>query len=83
MEIFQNTEIILHTADIVRNRNGFEQLTNSSIRSRFYKHLNTLMSELDYSVIACAIQKIEFVEHQDNHILEIDPYLLCLRNLIE
>lgn len=59
-EIFGRTDITLHTADIVRNRNGFETLRDSDTRSRFYGRLNELMRMLEYSVVACSICKEAF-----------------------
>ena len=53
-EFFGTTDIVLHTADIARNRNGFESLKDANCRSRFYGRLNKLMAQLQYSVVACA-----------------------------
>lgn len=53
------TDVIMHTADIKRNRNGFEALKDQKFRTHFYKKLNTMMTELDYSVVACAIDKMK------------------------
>jgi hypothetical protein len=78
---FGSKDIILHTADITRNKNGFEKLKDREFREIFYNDLNLLMNELEYQVIACVIQK-------DQHILKygesaIDPYLLSLNILVE
>lgn len=80
-ELFGRTDIILHTADITRNRNGFEPLQDPVFRSRFYTALNALMRNLRYTVVACAIRK-------DNHLARygvaaLDPYLLSLDVLVE
>jgi hypothetical protein len=50
--LFGETDIVLHTADITRNRNGFEQLKDVAFRNRFYDELNDLMQRLDYTVVA-------------------------------
>ena len=42
-EIFERTDVTLHTADIARNRNGFEPLQDAVFRVGFYNRLNTLM----------------------------------------
>ncbi len=47
-EMFGRTDIVLHTADIARNRNGFEELQNTEFRAVFYNELNNLMRELSY-----------------------------------
>lgn len=80
-ELFGNENLILHTADITRNRNGFEKLKDTAFRQEFYIQLNNLMNELQYTVVACAIRK-------DYHLARyglaaLDPYLLSLDVLVE
>ena len=55
-EFFDQEDISLHTLDIIRARNGFEILKDRVVREQFYAALNTLMRELDYMVVACAIK---------------------------
>ncbi|MDD2677336.1 MAG: DUF3800 domain-containing protein, partial [Methylacidiphilaceae bacterium] len=45
--LFARTDIILHTADITRNRNGFERLKEPVFRARFYERLHDLDRALD------------------------------------
>lgn len=78
---FGTTSIVLHTADLTRNRNGFEQMKDPVFRERIYEGLNELMMTLDYQVVACAI-------HKTNHLAKygvtaLDPYLLSLEMLVE
>ena len=47
-DVFRRDDLILHTADIVRNKNGFEQLKETPFRDRFYHALNELMQTLEY-----------------------------------
>jgi hypothetical protein len=80
-DLFGHDDIILHTADISRNKNGFERLIEPNFRRRFYDELNVLMRELNYTVVACAIKK-------DAHLGKygmraVDPYMLCLDILVE
>jgi hypothetical protein len=56
-KLFGRDDLILHTADIVRNRNGFELLADQGFRQAFYDELNVLMRDLQYTVVACAIKK--------------------------
>ena len=79
-EFFGTTDIVLHTADIARNRNGFESLKDADRRSRFYGRLNKLMAELQYSVVACAMRKDTpaFREFSAR-----DLYLVCFKKLVE
>lgn len=75
-EMFGASDIVLHTADIVRNRNGFEALLDSTFRARFYHRLNQLIRDLDFKVVACAVLKSEYVQlHGD---VAKDPYILGL-----
>lgn len=81
LEFLGAESTILHTADITRNRKGFEGLKDSEFRSRFLDSLNALMAELPYTVVACAIRKRE-------HALAygwraMDPYHYSLHVLVE
>ena len=79
--MFGRTDIVLHTADIVRSRNGFEGLANVDFRTLFYDELNYLMRELPYEVVACAIHKQDYLERYGAN--AIDPYRLGLRVMVE
>lgn len=79
--LFGRTDIILHTSDITRNRNGFERLKETEFRKCCYIELNHLMRQAEYKVVACVIKK---EAHLARHgIAAVDPYLLSLRLLIE
>jgi len=80
-ELFGRDDLILHTADIARNKNGFEQLRDQGFRQRFYDGLNTLMRELEYQVVACAIKKDAHLARDG--VAALDPYLLSLDILVE
>ena len=80
-EFFGTSEIILHTSDIARNRNGFASLQEEDFRSRFYRRLNELMRSLPYQVIACAIRKYSHLERYGE--AAINPYSLSLNVLVE
>lgn len=80
-DVFGDENLILHTADMTRNRNGFERMQDASFRERCYERLNQLMRELDYRVIACVIKK-------DGHLARygvsaLDPYMFSLEILVE
>lgn len=79
-EVFGRTDLILHTADIARNKNGFERLQDATFREHFYVRLNELMQTLEYKVVACAI-KTE--EHKSQYSSPVDPYMYGLEILIE
>ena len=65
--------VVLHTADIARNRRGFERLADSTVRCRFYSGLNSLMTALHFTVIACAIDKPRLVERYGSLALARTP----------
>lgn len=80
-ELFGRTDIILHTADITRNRNGFEQLQDAGFRARFYARLNELMREAEFTVVACTIRKDVHLARYG--VAALDPYMLSLDVLVE
>ncbi len=80
-ELFGTTDIILHTSDIARNRNGFEAMQDTGFRNHFYARLNDLMTDLEYSVVACVIRKDEHLGRYG--LAALDPYLLSLNILVE
>ena len=80
-QLLGRTDIVLHTADIVRNRGGFERMKDAGFRAEFFAALNELMSRLRYTVVACAIRKDH---HLDRYgLAALDPYLLSLDVLVE
>ena len=80
-DLFGHTDIVLHTADIVRNRNGFERMKEPAFRECFYGALNVLMKDLSYSAVACAIRKDEHLARYG--VAALDPYMLSLDILVE
>ena len=80
-EVLGNANIILHTADITRNRNGFERMKEAAFRRLFLRRLNSLMRSLSYSVVACVIRKDHYIGRYGA--TAIDPYLLGFDVLVE
>ena len=80
-DVFGRTDIILHTVDIARNRNGFEAMQDEAFRDYFYDRTNSLMRSLRYSVVACAICKDEHLSRYG--LAAIDPYVLSPEVLVE
>lgn len=80
-DLFGRSDLVLHTADITRNRNGFEALQDTAFRTEFYRQLNLLMREARYSVVACAIRKGEHLARYG--VAALDPYMLSLDVLVE
>ena len=80
-EVFGRTDIVLHTADITRNRNGFESMKEEAFRDHFYSRLNELMLTLSYSVVTCVIRKDDYLSRFG--LAALDPYLISLDILVE
>lgn len=80
-ELFGDEALILHTADITRNRNGFERLLDRAFRDEFYGRLNVLMRRLEYEVVACVVRKQP--TYAGIGLGSVDPYLLSLNVLVE
>lgn len=80
-KLFGRKDIVLHTADITRNRNGFEQLINKSFRDQFYNELNSLIQKLKFTVIACVIRKDAHLSRYG--VAALDPYFLSLDIIVE
>ena len=81
LDVLGTSDVILHTADIVRTQGAFAALKDVALRRRFYAALNRVMRELDYKVVACAIKK-------DAHVVAygpaaLDPYMLSMSVLVE
>ncbi|PSR19972.1 MAG: DUF3800 domain-containing protein [Sulfobacillus acidophilus] len=80
-DIFDSDTVILHTADITRNRKDFTILMDSTKRQEFYTLLNQLMKALTFQVVACVIDK---PNHSRKYAeAAIDPYVLSLNILVE
>ena len=79
--LFGRDDLILHTADITRNRNGFERLKDRRFRENFYLELNALLRRLEFQVVACAIRKNDHLQRYG--VAALDPYMLSLDVLVE
>lgn len=80
-ELFGSDDIIIHTADLTRNKNGFERMKEAAFRERVYKELNAVMAELPYKIIGCAVRKDD---HLDRYGMSaVDPYHLSLNVIVE
>ena len=75
------TDIVLHTADIIRNRNGFERMKEPEFRAEFLAGLNDLMRNADYRVVACTVHKTAHLSRYG--MAAVDPYMLSLDILVE
>lgn len=79
--LFGTNEIILHTSDMTRNRNGFERMKEKEYRERVYKGLNASMTSLPYQALGCVIQKDKHLSRYG--VAALDPYHLSLHIVAE
>lgn len=79
--LFGRDDLILHTADITRNRNGFERLKEREFRETFYRELNALLRSIPFQVVACVIRKDDHLRRYG--VAALDPYMLSLDVLVE
>lgn len=80
-KLFGTRNVALHTADITRNRNGFERMKDRGFRETFFSELNGLIEGLDFKVVACGIHKSAHLGRYGAAAL--DPYFLSLNVLVE
>jgi hypothetical protein len=81
MRLFGNREIVLHTADFTRNKSGFEAMSSHEFRTEFFNSLQSLVSGLEFKIVACVIKKEDHLQKYGLNAL--DPYLLSLSLLVE
>ena len=81
LQFFGRDDIILHTKDMHRLRNGFESLANRNFRLEVYKELNAMIDGWDFKIVACAIKLNEHVAQYGSNAL--DPYMYSLDVLVE
>lgn len=81
LKFFGTDKVILHTADIYRNKKGFESLASKNIRNKFFKDLYSLLNSLNFEIIAAGIQKRKHLLRYG--IAAVDPYLLSLEFVVE
>jgi hypothetical protein len=80
-ELFGRSDLVLHTADINRNKNGFERLKDTGFRDAFREALNDLVRRLPFMVVACAVHKNDHLSRYG--MAAVDPYLFSLDVLVE
>lgn len=73
--------LTLHLEDIKRNKNGFEFLSYTDMRTRFYEDLASLLMNINFQIIAIVIDKEEMKRRYGN--FADDPYHYSFKLLIE
>lgn len=81
-EFFGRDDVILHTADIARWKKDFEFMKHDEpLKQRFLDALTTMMADLDYQVVACAINKPAYAARYGTN--GVDVYRYSLGMLVE
>src|SRR3989338_1919651 len=79
--VFVSERVILHYVDYTRNQNGFEQMSGALFRENFYRQLNGIIAETDFTLVGCIIDK---KKHKEKYkALAIDQYTLSLEIVVE
>lgn len=82
MEFFGNADFPLHTREMKRHLRAFHWLKyDAEMRNLFESRLNELMDSLNYTAVACVIDKRTYLERSAGSVR--DPYLLGLGVLVE
>ena len=74
-------DIVLHTTDMHRLRNGFEVLADREYRLAFYEALNELIDSWVFKIIACGIKLNDHIAKYGRNAL--DPYMYSLDVVVE
>lgn len=61
-QFWGNTNVILHSRDIRKCEKDFVTLLNSNVKKLFYEELNQAIIENEYTVVASAINKIDYIK---------------------
>ena len=61
MEIWNNTNIILHSRDIRKCQNGFEVLFDLEVKKHFIESVNDILGDDAYIIVCCAILKESYI----------------------
>lgn len=82
IEFFGNANFPLHTREMKRHMRAYRWLKDDpQMRNLFETHLNELMDALEYTAIACVIDKEAYIRLGSAH--SSDPYLLGLNIIVE
>ncbi|HWV23946.1 MAG TPA: DUF3800 domain-containing protein [Thermomicrobiales bacterium] len=80
-EFFGRDDIILHTAEMIRWKNDFAFMKHDEdVKGKFIAAISAMMAELDYQVIACAIDKPAYAAKYGT---DADIYRYSLNMLVE
>ena len=79
--IWGNKTVIFHSRDIRKCEKEFQKLFDLDLKKKFYEGINKIVSGLDYTIVASAIQKNAYIEQFGK--LQDDVYEVALSFVIE
>lgn len=80
-ELWGNKNVIFHSRDIRKCNKEFQILFDLNIKKRFYEHINDIIHNSEYRIIASAINKEKYIKTYGK--LSNDVYELALSFIIE
>lgn len=80
-EIWGNKTVIFHSRDIRKCEKEFSVLFDLDIKKKLYEGINSLVSSHDYTIIASAIKKVNYINKHGR--ITDDVYALCLSFIVE
>ena len=80
-EFFGRSNVILHSRDIRKCEKEFCILLNGDVKSAFYKQINDIISESQYTIITAAIDKNAYCSKYTS--AGPDPYDIALSFVVE
>lgn len=80
-DFFGTDQVILHSKDIRRHEGYFKILFDLSIKQKFYQNIEWIMTWIDFTIIANAVKKIDYIKQYGKS--AINPYNISLSYLME
>lgn len=80
-EFFGAEGVILHSRDIRKCEGAFQVLFDLELKQRFYSALNKILAEVEYTIIAVAIDKKRHIQKYGK--TAQNPYTICLSFMME
>ena len=74
-DFFGHDMVLLHERDIRKNTPPFDILRNESVRTQFQDRLTEIIADSRFGVIACVINKDQFIDRRGN---ATNPYHVAL-----
>ena len=77
---FKRTDIVLRSYDIRKQKNDFSTLVDYKTRVNFLDDLSSLLTGLEFNLVAAGINKLNLIDHYNQ---PSNPYDLCFQFILE